>query len=89
MTFVGAVGDVAPVILGAFLAAAVIALLVTPVIRGRIHALEILDRPDARQSTRPRRREAAGSPSRSPSWRSGAASSCFGNSSPGCPVCAV
>ena len=49
MTFGPSVGPVVPVIIVAFLLAAVIALVATPLIRRLIHGLQMLDHPDARK----------------------------------------
>ena len=49
MTFAASAGPVTPVIIGAFIVAALIALLVTPLIRRLVHDLRILDHPDDRR----------------------------------------
>ena len=49
MSFATSVDEVLPVIIGAFLAAALLALLATPLIRRVVHDLRILDHPDSRK----------------------------------------
>jgi UDP-GlcNAc:undecaprenyl-phosphate GlcNAc-1-phosphate transferase len=49
VTFAPSAGPVIPVIIGAFLVAALIALLVTPLIRRFVHDRDILDHPDHRR----------------------------------------
>ena len=46
MTFAASAGPVIPVIVGAFIVAAIVSLLVTPLIRRFVHEREILDHPD-------------------------------------------
>lgn len=49
MTFASSAGQVVPVIIAAFLAAALVALVVTPLIARVVHRFEILDHPDDRR----------------------------------------
>ncbi len=49
MTFAASAGPVIPVIIGAFLVAAIIALLATPLIRRLVHGLRIVDHPEHRR----------------------------------------
>lgn len=49
MSFISSAGAVLPIIIGAFLAAAVIALLATPAIRRLVDRLRIVDHPDERR----------------------------------------
>ena len=49
MTFASSAGQVVPVIVGAFLAAALVALVATPLVRRLSHDLRILDQPDSRK----------------------------------------
>lgn len=49
MTFAASAGAALPIIIGAFLAAALVALLATPTIRRIVGSLRIVDRPDSRR----------------------------------------
>jgi UDP-GlcNAc:undecaprenyl-phosphate GlcNAc-1-phosphate transferase len=50
VTFIKGLGPAAPVIIGAFIAAALVALLLTPLIRRIVARLRIIDRPDERRT---------------------------------------